>query len=103
MTTTATVSHRRARALDALSLAPAAVRERAIAAMPERQPVPGRWLVVDALGATFHHSATEAGEAWLALCDAGLAKSVAWVIDLDAEAGGATGALRRFRQPAVKS
>lgn len=103
MTTTLTVSRRRERALDALSFAPATVRERAIAAMPERQPVPGRWLVVDALGATFHHSAAEAGDAWLSLCDAGLAKSVAWVIDLDVEAGGATGALRRFRRPGVES
>jgi hypothetical protein len=89
-----TMSHRHDRALDALSLAPKAVAKQAVLAL-HRSPAPGRWLVVDPVGASFHASAAEAADAWARVHDVPGTSRVAWLIDLDSDGGaGVTGARR---------
>lgn len=98
---TSTPLSRRARALDVLALAPQPVRGRAAEAFGSG--VPGRWLVVDAMGATFHSTAEDAARAWLGLHDTATPDtSMAWLVDLDAQgAAGVSGAIRHWLDDAA--
>lgn len=90
---TAARDARRALVSDAMALAPADVRDRALASIGRgRTP---RWMLVDPLGVTFHSSPDDAGEAWLAARTTPTSgRHVAWFIDLDARGVSVSGARR---------
>ena len=99
MTTTLTSVRdaRRARVSDALALAPATVRDRAVAAIGSG-PSP-RFMLVDPLGVTFHASPGDAGEAWLAAhTSPGDGHHMAWIIDIHADGLSLSGARRKGAQ-----